>query len=75
MYLTYIVKDHNDALLPLHVTRSRLISLSKLKDKHKDTVMQLIAFYSWDAEIPNDKSNSAFLKEETFPNEGTPIFL
>ena len=39
MYLTYIVKDHNDALLPLHVTRSRLISLSKLKDKHKDTVM------------------------------------
>ena len=51
-------------------------SLSRLKDKHKDTVMQLIAFYSWVAEIPeDDKSNPASLHGETFPNEGTPHFL
>lgn len=51
-------------------------SLSRLKYKHKDAVMQLIAFYSWVAEIPeDDKSNSAFLHGETFPNEGTPHFL
>jgi len=50
-------------------------SLSRLKDKHKDTVMQLIAFYSWVAEIPeDDKSNSALLHEETFPNEETASF-